>query len=302
MALKAKYYNDYSNATQQGITMTTATMTAQDFAVFTVEMDDVGASYPAIQATRYKFNNLKEKVELCLAEPSMDLLSEEATAALANLTAPDVAIFDTEGTETTIFKLSPKVRFVAIGMPKIEHYDKELNEILPRDPKRKIGGDIVTITRVPLLMVAPDNQLVMDGDTPQIFTLKLKSSKTMLVNGDRKDKEFQSLRDIQSKVQKEFKLNRRQACLHLVSFRLNAEPHTFGNGKDSSIGVRFAIDGEYEVLPRELCMVTSGLIQDPDVMQLLKDPFNLEGTVAETESEAQPIETFEGQVEFDGEF
>ncbi|MEM9116909.1 MAG: hypothetical protein AAGD09_03395 [Cyanobacteria bacterium P01_F01_bin.56] len=276
--------------------------TAIDFSQFTVEIDDVGASYPAIQATNYEPKNLKEHVDLCLAESSMDLVSEEVSKELASLTESDVAIFDKEGTETTIFKLDEGVRFVVLGLPSICHFDKEANEILPRQKRDLKGTGIVTITRLPLLMVKLDGTLVMDGEEPQIFTLKLKSTKTTLVTGDRRDKEFKSLRDVQKGLQKHYGLKGRDACLHLASVKIIAQPQIFSNGSDSSVGIRYALDGAAKELPRELWPVTFSLMQNDEVMRLIKDPFNLEGSVNSPEAREanlqEKAETFEGEIPF----
>lgn len=282
--------------------MTTAT--AVDFAQFTVEMDEVGSSYPSIQATQYQPRSLKEKVELCLAESSMDLLSEEVAAEIAALTTADTAIFDDEGTETAIFKLQKDVRFVVLGMPSIFHLDKNAEEILPKSKKRNLkGSNIVTITRLPMVMIKPDNTLVMDGDTPQIFTLKLKSSKTMLVTGNRKDKEFKSLRDVQKGLQKHYGLSGKQACLHLASVKIAVTPQVFSNGKDSSIGILYTLDGGAKELPKELWPITFSLMQDEETLRLLKDPFGLDGVVASSQSgddgdEDASTEVYDGEISF----
>jgi hypothetical protein len=285
----------------RGKTMTA--LTAQDFAAYAVEVDDFGASYPAIQATNYRPLSLKDKIQLCIAESSYEKMDDAALTSLSEHGEMGVAVFDREGTETSRIKLGAGIRFVALGIPSIFFLNKEENTILPRDTKVTLGkgSGIVTVTRLPLLVVLPDGNLLLNIDgEPQIFTLKLKSSKTMLVTGNRKDKEFKCLRDVQKGLQKHYRLSSRQGCLHLASLSIVAKPSMFSDGKDSSLGVLFALSGGAKELDREKVLPIVQLMQQPETMQLLKDPFGLDSApIAESspEEEYSP-DTFDGDITF----
>lgn len=276
-------------------------LTAQDFAAYAVEVDDF-TSYPAIQATNYRPLSLKDKIQLCIAESSYEKMDDEALTSLSEHGEMGVAVFDREGTETSIIKLGDGIRFVALGIPSIFLLDKEENKILPRDKKVTLGkgSGVVTVTRLPLLVVLPDGNLLLNGNgEPQIFTLKLKSSKTMLVTGNRKDKEFKCLKDVQKGLQKHYRLSSRQGCLHLASLSIVAKPSMFSDGKDSSLGVLFALNGGARELSKEKVLPIVQLMQQPETMQLLKDPFNLgAGPTAESLPEDESTQTYDGEIPY----
>jgi hypothetical protein len=78
--------------------------------------------------------------------------------------------------------------------------------------------------------------------------------------------------------------------------------HTFSNGKDSSIGVLYYLEGGAKELPQELWETTFNLMQSEETMQLLKDPFHIDGTASDNGSdedgEATSPEYHDGDIVF----
>jgi len=239
---------------------------------YAVAAEEMTTAYPAIQANEYRPRNSKESIRLCLSEDSFNMLDEQYTTVLGG--APDYSIFGEE--QVQIFLLPKGVRFVALGIPKMFAIGKEDGKIdyLKRGEKLREANK-VTITRIPLLMLLPDGSLVMDGERPQIFTLKLKSSKTKLVGGDIKDAEYRSLASLQKGLQKAFSGMRGQSLVHLVSVDIQAKPEKFSNGTDSSMGVMFTLEGGAKVLSDDHQKLAFELVQDEEVQALIADPFGL---------------------------
>ena len=259
---------------------------------YAVAAEEITTAYPAIQANEYRPRNTKKQIRLCLSEDSFNMLSEDYMTALGS--EADFSTFGEE--EVPVFLLPDGVRFVVLGIPKMFAIGKEDGKIdyLKRGEKLREANK-VTITRVPLCMVLPDGSLVMDGDRPQVFTLKLKSSKTKLVGGDIKDPEYRSLQSLQKGLQKAYKL-RGQSLVHLVSVQLAAKPEKFTNGTDSSLGIMFALEGGAKALPDEQQRMVYELLQDEEIQSLITDPFGLKRNPQDASAdtvEDEPEETAE---------
>jgi len=266
---------------------------------YAVAADEAASTYPAIQANEYKPRSLRESIRLCLAEDSFNMLDEQYATALGS--EPDYATFGQD--EVQVFLLPEGVRFVALGIPKMFAVGKQDGKVdyLKRGEKlREVNK--VTITRIPLLVLLPDGSLVMDGERPQIFTLKLKSSKTKLVGGDIKDAEYRSLASLQKGLQKAFPGMRGQSLVHLVSVDIQAKPEKFSNGTDSSMGVMFTLEGGAKVLSDDHQKLAFELVQDEEVQALIADPFGLKRSTSESAPEYEPMheetETYDDSIPF----
>ena len=229
-------------------------------------------SYPAIQATEYKPRSVSETVRLCLSQESLEMLGDNA-----GLFAQEPVTCHYGEQELTMFLLPEGTRFVALGLPRIYILDKETGKISVPEPGEKLAGTKrVTATRVPMAMQMPDGSLVVEDDQPQIFTLKLTSSKTVLVNGDTYDQNYWSLRHLKEALGKQHKV-RNASLLHLVSVGIVAQPRKFssrGNG-DSSIGVMFNLSGDAKPLSETAQKQVFELVQGEEVLGLLDDPFGI---------------------------
>lgn len=241
---------------------------------YATAVQELSTAYPALQASEYRPRSMKESVSLCLSEDSFNMLSDEsAQMTIGADGAIDYVTFGED--EVGIFKLPEGVRYVALGIPKMFAIGKDDGKIdyLKRGEKLREANK-VTITRVPLLMLMPDGGFVMDGDRPQIFTLKLKSSKTKLVGGDIRNPEYRSLKSLQTALCKHYKV-RNSSLVHLVSVEIGVKPEKFTNGTDSSMGIMFTLEGNAKPLSEPQQKIVFDLLQDESIQELITDPFGL---------------------------
>jgi hypothetical protein len=240
-----------------------------------IAIEESGPKLPAIQANIYKPRTMSEKVSLCLSEESFDMLDTEQGQHLG--CTPEVCNFGEE--DVTMWALPDTVRFVVCGIPRLSLYDKteKTFSVWPKGQKLK-GTSFVTAARLTLAMVKPDGALLLDkdGQHPQLFTLKLTSSKTALINGDRNDPDFRTLQHLQEGLQKHFG-KRGVSLTHLVSVGLKAVPKKFTSSDkgESSIGIMFCLDGGAKPLAEDSQSVVFNLIKQPDIQELIYDSFRL---------------------------
>lgn len=263
-------------------------------AAYGVAMEESGPSLPALQATSYQPRTMTEEVKLCLSEESFDMLSPESP--MAGLCEAVVVNYGAE--DLTMFALPAGCRWVVLGVPRLFVLNKETGEIgYPQRGERLAGTQKVTIARVSLAMVLPDGELLLDGEgRPQLFTLKLKSNKTCLVTGDKRDADFKSLGDLNKALQAHF--GRRNVSLtHLVSVALVATPKKFTSsvsGK-TSMGVMFTLQGGAKPLSEAQQLMMFELLKDPEILGLIQDPFRLK---KQSEEANQPMSINPDDIDF----
>lgn len=239
-----------------------------------IAIDEGGPKLPALQATTYQPRTMSEKVSLCLSEESFDMLDPEQGQHLG--CTPEVCNFGDD--DVTMWALPKACRFVVLGLPRLFILDKESGLYsYPVRGEKLAGTKKVTATRLTLAMIRPDGELLLDADArPQLFTLKLTSTKTCLVTGDKYDPDFKSLQDLNKALQGHFK-KRGVSLTHLVSVGLDVTPKKFtsrGSG-ETSVGIIFTIGSAAKPLPESQQLMTYELLQDPDVLAMVQDPFHL---------------------------
>lgn len=231
---------------------------------------DGGMGFPPLQALTYQPRTLNEQVPLCLSAEAVDKLTEETYAALqceiqmTNYGSDDVAMHVIKG----------DVRWVILGKPSLFVMNKADKSITPLS-KGKLPDKCVTATRLFLLCVVRDKILLNPEGTPQIFTLKLTSTKTKLISGDRTDKTG-SIDALNEAVMKHYKKSGRMSMVHLVSVALGTkvEAITSRVSGETSKGVLFTISGA-KPLPAALQAQTFAMVQSEEIKELLQDPFGL---------------------------
>lgn len=191
-------------------------------------------------------------------------------------------------------------RFVILGIPKVFIYDKETGEYShPQRGVRLAGTGKVTATRIPMAVIKPNGEFILDGEgQPQVFTLKLTSSKTALLNGDKYDPEFKSITGLNKALQAHFKKSR-ASLTHLVSVGLGVAPKKFTSrqGDQSSIGIMFTLEGNAKPLPESDQGLTFALVAQEDFKAFLADPFRLKAQQAKADEDANA--TVEGGINVD---
>lgn len=236
-----------------------------------VKIEGLGQSYPAIQATTYQPRTMGESIQLCISEESFDLLSGQAREAIN----PTAISCNFGGDDVLMMAIGSELRFVMLGKPRVLCLDKETGEVTQLQKGMKLAGTKkVTATKLIMASVHGDTVLEADDGTPQIFTLKLTSNKTALVDGDRSNPEMRSLDAMNTKLLKHYGL-RRTWLGHLVSVQLGVKPEKFTSkaSGQSSVGIRFELMGGARPLPDPVQQRMGLLAQSEEVQELLKNPF-----------------------------
>lgn len=232
--------------------------------------------FPVIMAENYK-PSMRDNVGLCLLKETANSMdSEELNSLELTLSKADYG----DNTEPSdILTNLDKCRFVILAKPQVFALNRETNDVSFLKKGVKLSeNNLFTVARVHLCILKSDNTLVMDATKlqPQIFTLKLKSLKTKLVD-DYQDKEASSIVNLNKALQKACGQNG-VSMLHLASVRLIAKPTKFTSSKgkkESSIGVMFAFEGGAKILSEENQQLTSALVTDNDFIAMVKDPFGI---------------------------
>jgi hypothetical protein len=179
--------------------------------------------------------------------------------------------------------------------------DKETKEVHPLQKGQKLKTlNRVTAARLLLAMVIGD-EVVLDNDgNPQIFTLKLTSTKTSLIGGDRDAVGASTIHSLNKSLAEYFKV-KRQWLTHLVSVNIKVSPQKFTsseNGK-SSVGVMFSLDGGAKALSPDNQKVLFDLVSSEDFKELAADPFHLNGKVeADNGFEAVEVDDSDNGIPF----
>jgi len=237
-----------------------------------IQSSENSQKYPALQALEYRPRTLDEDIPLCIAEKSIELLSDDWKGYF--LTNKTSAVFDKK--KTDVYVLPKDAKYVFLGIPRIFAEVKGSGEVKPLQRGVKmIDINAVTATRC-LVCVSIGNEMIIDTNgCPQFFTLKLKSNKTKLID-DFEDKEFRSLRKLNQILIEHYKLTS-QSWTHLVQIGLKVVIKDFtskSTGK-SSVGIQFEFEGKAEPLVDELQQQMFLLAQSDEVKKFLADPFGL---------------------------
>jgi len=253
--------------------MTNATIDGAIQVEYGIASEQSGQQYPAIQVSEYQPKNLKGEVRLVLSEASVDLMNPDFI--------PRVAIAsescDYGSGDALMFAIEPTARFVILAMPKTFAMDKETKEVFSLQKGQKLKDlNRVTASKLFLSMVIADEIVLNNDGTPQVFTLKLTSTKTALIGGDRDEKGSATIHSLNKSLESHFGA-KRQWLTHLVSVSLKVKPEKFTsaiNGKSSN-GVLFFLEGGARALPSENQKLTFDLVSSDEFKELAKDPFRL---------------------------
>jgi hypothetical protein len=252
--------------------MTNATLDPKFF----TSLDQSGINYPALQLDNYRPSSLETKLRLIISPESKELLEVEATKILKLI---EIKVDFGEGEKEMHHITSPSTRFVILSMPKKFSYDKDEKKVYKQYEE---GSGRVSIARI-LLAALVDDQLLLSGDgTPQIFTLKLTSTKTNLI-ADRSNKEAKTILALNTALQRHYKASK-SWLTHLVSVDL--QPYVYvatsaANKKDSSKTTGFKLVGDAVPLTPPQQADVFHLISSDDFKALAADPFGLDRNAQE---------------------
>lgn len=258
--------------------MTTATKPASYDGVnadYGVPMEGEGLSLPAIQANIYQPKNTQETIRLGLSEESLDKL--DPASGVGELCKPELCNF--HGKDSTIWILPEGIRYVILGIPRMFIFNKDTETFRPPITGEQLAGTPnITATRVPLAVLKPNGDMVLDDcGLPQVFTLKLTSNRTKLLTGDKRNPDFKSIRQLNKALQAHFKMPG-MSLTHLVSVSLGTEirlQESSIDKKKSSLGIMFTLEGNAKPLPEAQQAATFELFKGKAIRELLADPFGI---------------------------
>jgi len=264
---------------------------------YALQEEDQGTRYPALQAETYKPTSLKQSVRIGMAQESAEMLSEDALKLLKCETVP--VTYKDGDVEIDLLIPTATVRWVIVGRPQIFLYDKDAEQY-ERWPRgmRLAGTKKVTASRVLMACLCDGKLLIDDAGLPQAFTLNLKSTKTELVGGYNSKPGDGSITSLNKGLCDHWK--QKGWLTHLVSVALKAVPEKFTqrNGDQSSLGVRFVLDGGATVLSDADQKTMFEFSQLSEIVEAVQNPFRLEAVKPYREMPlADPI--YEGDSDFE---
>ncbi len=227
--------------------------------------------YPALQVTNYQPRSLSEPIDFCMSETSCDLLNH------------DTDLFKTEVVECVygreaqfMFKIVSDVRWIFLNIPRMFAMDKTSKKVsYPERGVKFIDSNKITVARCFLACVYDGNLIIDKDGKPQIFTLKLTSSKTNLIGYWKSKSETKTIMSLNKALQKHYKINGN--LIHLASVNLVAKPQEFVSSITgaSSLGVMYQLEGDAKALREEHQKQIFELITDDKVKAIFDDPFGL---------------------------
>lgn len=249
---------------------------------YAVESEGTGPRFPWLQASCYKPLNTKVVIGVGLTSDALEVVSEQEQKKLSDALSWGVTSYDDEGTEVKFGAAIDDVRWVILSRPKIFGMVKETEEIVPLTKGLKGRGE-VTVSQVLLACIAKDSVIKDSEGKPQIFTLKLRSSKTALLGSDR-DKDFgvarngghKTIGQLNAALTAHAKVKPGSWLGHTVSVQFAAVPEKFeSNDGQSSLGVRFIFKEGAGARPlsKDVIKDIHALVTSPDFKELAANPF-----------------------------
>lgn len=247
---------------------------------YAIQQEQAVQEFPALQADNYRPTKKSDKISLALSESSFGLLTESQIAKLGEIKT-EIMTYGTE--DSTIFVLPSTLRWVFLNRPGTFVWDKVAKRAGYLNKGMKLAGSqMVTLSRCYLACVVNDEVLLNDAGEVQVFTLKLTSSKTGLIGGYN-DKDLGVARNNGGKTLTalnaglETHYGAKGWMTHLVSVNLVANPEVFpsSTSKDSSMGIRFALEGGAKPLTDASQELTFKLCSSEAFKAKVADPFGL---------------------------
>jgi hypothetical protein len=249
-----------------------------------MEGDSAGSRYPAIMADDYKPKNLKTAVKLGLTQDGLDILEDRA----AGLVLPEqIEVSYSDGKVEEVFQaFAPGVRWIVLAQPRLFAINKESGDISKLAKGMAERGE-VSISKVLLACLVGETLLLDEEVLPQVFTLKLKSSKTSLIGNNRdkdggvKDnKDRSTIASLNNSVRSACKDVAKNAWVaHLASVELGAIAELFESKPDakgksqSSMGIRFVFGEGAKKVPTKAAKTIADFISTEEFKAFALNPF-----------------------------
>lgn len=259
--------------------------------------------YPAIQASKRQpsEDETGNTIPLVMSADSVALLGDDWVSRLP--LNPMTCRFGKNVEEMIV--VPDNLRWVVLGEPRIFAQERQGTAIVPIHRGMKLADRYKTATRLLLAPVLDGHVLSGPDGTPQLVTLRLTSTKTDLVGGDRNDPNYPCIKRLNEKLCQEYGVKADQnSMLHVASVRIEAIATELSNKTKSSMGIIYKFVGGARILPEAEQERMALLASSDEIRKYLADPFGLGGRPgipvyqdAEEDYPAYPERAYAGRVE-----
>lgn len=243
--------------------------------------------YAALQADVYQPKKLDSKVNLCMSEESINLLSDATRAAL-NMEAV-VGQFGTTD-NTPMYVPCADVRYIVMGMPKLFVYDKDAKDYFPLVAGTKLAGTKkVTAAKLFVCAIVGGVILTDDNGDPEIFTLNLKSSRTSVLKAKSPVPGDGTLYSLNVALNNAYKV--KGWLTHLVAINLHAVPCRFtsSTSADTSMGTKYTLGTDATPLSDADQELMFNFVQQPEIKAVMADPYQIHSRQALSQVQSRAV-------------
>lgn len=286
-----------SKSTSAALTVKQATNSALalvDLLEFAIPAKVRGQLYPALQVSSYR-PAMDSKIFWALNPESAGLLSESAKKTL-KLTEV-ICQYDNP---TLMHQINADIRFAVLAQPETftQHKDSKAIDYL-RDGVTFKNNGLVSLAKLLLVPIVDGTPILNDNGIPQIVTLKLTSTKVLLIKN--RDTNVPSLATLNRDLCLQLKKGSGIWLLHLTSIGLTPTPRKLSSSTDpklSSIATVFDLDPTPQLLDREDLPGIFALAQTQEVLDYNANPFGIKEVNAEFVPEFTDAQIEESKIAF----
>ena len=265
-----------------------------DLLEFAIPAKTRGQLYPALQVSSYR-PAMGSQIFWVLNPESAGLLSESAKTAL-KLTEV-ICHYDNP---TVMHQINADIRFAVIAQPETftQHKESKAIDYLREGVTFKDNG-LVSIAKVMLVPIVDGTPILNDNGIPQIVTLKLTSTKVLLIKN--RDAGVPSLATLNRDLCTQLKKGSGIWLLHLTSIGLTPTPRKLSSATDpklSSIATVFDLDPTPQLLDREDLPGIFALAQTQEVLDYAANPFGIKEVGGEFVPEFTDVQIEESKIAF----
>lgn len=230
-----------------------------------------GQLYPALQVNSYR-PAMDSQIFWVLNPESANLLCKSARDTL-QLTE----VMCHYENPTLMYRINTDIRFAVIAQPETFtlHKDSKVVDYLREGVTFKNNG-LVSTTKVMLVPIVGGKPVLNDNGIPQIVTLKLTSTKVLLIKN--RDSSVPSLDTLNRDLCTQLKKGSGIWLLHLTSIGLTPTPRKLSSATDpklSSVATVFDLDPTPQLLDREYLPGIFALAQTQEVLDYAANPFGI---------------------------
>lgn len=265
-----------------------------DLLDFAIPAKTRGQAYPALQVNNYR-PSMDSKIFWVFNPESVDLLSTSSKDVLK--LSEVICHYDNP---TVMYQVNADVRFAVLVQPEIFTQNKETKAVdyLRPGVTFKDNG-LVSIAKVMLVPIVDGTPILDDNGIPQIVSLKLTSTKVLLIKN--LNAGVPSLATLNRDLCTQLKKGNGIWLLHLTSIGLSPVARKLSSASDSklsSIATVFDLDPTPQLLNREDLPGIFALAQTQEVLDYAANPFGIKALGSEFISEFTDAQIDESHIAF----